>query len=86
MRKLPQKVYLSVAALNLQAFPLFRSIIEDCKRGEGYSASIICRSLFETYLALTFILKPKVRARTSFRREETLEIIGCLRVKQGDLQ
>lgn len=66
---LPTKVYYVVCALNLQSFRLFRSICEECKRGEAYSASILCRSLFETVVAMTFILKPKVAIRLNLVKD-----------------
>ncbi len=47
--------------LDVQAVRLFRSIVEDCKRAEAFTASILTRTLFETVLAVLFLLKKDVR-------------------------
>jgi hypothetical protein len=46
----------------------FRTVLELCERGEGVDASIICRSLFETALAIAFVLRPRVTLRKFDRR------------------
>lgn len=50
--------------LNLQACRLFRSIVEECQRGEGFSAIVLSRSLFETIAALKFVLARHLRIYT----------------------
>lgn len=54
--RLPTRVVNVAAMLDVQASRLFRSVIEECRRCEAYAASIITRSLFETVLALRFVL------------------------------
>lgn len=46
--------------LNIQACRLFRSAIEQCERCDGFTGNILTRSLFETVLALLFVLKRSV--------------------------
>lgn len=51
---------LSIAwMLNTQACRQFRSVVELCRIGEAYNATIVARSLFETTLAVYFVLAPK---------------------------
>lgn len=57
------QVCLVVGLLNVQAFRLFRAAFEECKRGEAFAARILSRSLFETVIALLFVLKPVVCIR-----------------------
>ena len=47
------------AILDIQASRLFRSAITECERCQAYSANIIARSLFETVLAMRFVLARK---------------------------
>jgi hypothetical protein len=47
--------------LDVQALRLFRAIIQDCKRAEAFTASILTRTLFENLLAVLFLLKKDVR-------------------------
>jgi hypothetical protein len=47
--------------LDVQALRLFRSIVIDCRRAEAFTASILTRTLFETVLAVLFLLKKDVR-------------------------
>jgi hypothetical protein len=47
--------------LDVQALRLFRSIVHDCRRAEAFTASILTRTLFETVLAVLFLLKKDVR-------------------------
>jgi hypothetical protein len=47
--------------LDVQACRLLRSVIEECQRCEGHNASILARSLFETVLAVAFLLIEDVR-------------------------
>lgn len=51
--------------LNVQACRLYRSIVEDCKRGEAFCSRLPLRSLYETLLAISFVLKPEVHLRAS---------------------
>jgi hypothetical protein len=47
--------------LDVQACRLFRSIIEESRRCEGFNARILSRSLFETVLGVGFLLMKRVR-------------------------
>jgi hypothetical protein len=47
--------------LNIQACRLFRAAIEQCERCDGFTGNILMRSLFQTVLALLFVLKRNVR-------------------------
>jgi hypothetical protein len=47
--------------LDVQAYRLFRSILEQCRRGEGFGAKILTRSLFESVLGVGFLLVEDVR-------------------------
>lgn len=47
-------------ALHTQACRQMRTIIEECSRCESFGADVATRCLFETVLALVFVLKPKV--------------------------
>jgi hypothetical protein len=58
--KLPPLITTVAVMLDIQASRLFRSAIEECKRCQGYSANIIARSLFETVLAMRFVLARKL--------------------------
>lgn len=58
--KLPPIVTNVCAIIDVQALRKFRSIVEECSRGEARNAAIIARSLFETLLAQTFVLKRKL--------------------------
>lgn len=49
--------------LDVQMYRLFRAIVDDCSRGEGFCANILCRSLFETVLAMHFILARELELR-----------------------
>jgi hypothetical protein len=55
---LPHKTLDLSMLLNVQACRQFRTIVELCKTCEGFNASILARSLYETVLASQFILKP----------------------------
>lgn len=46
--------------LNVQLYRQFRSVHDECCRCEAFSASIVGRSVFETIVALLFVLKPRV--------------------------
>jgi len=48
------------ATLDVQACRQFRTVIDLCQRCEGYDASVIARSLFETSLAMLFVLTEKL--------------------------
>jgi hypothetical protein len=54
-------VGVNVHLLNVQALRLFRSVVDECQRCEGFSANILARSLYETLLAVRFILKQRLR-------------------------
>ena len=56
----PADVLDLVMILNVQVYRHSRSTLELCHRGEGGDAMISCRALFETVLAMLFILKPRV--------------------------
>jgi hypothetical protein len=47
--------------LDVQGLRLYRSIIQDCKRAEAFTGSILTRTLFENVLAVLFLLKKDVR-------------------------
>jgi hypothetical protein len=57
---LPSIVVNLAIALDVQACSLFRSVIEECRRCEGFNAGILARSLFETILAQQFVLSKRV--------------------------
>ena len=44
--------------LTAQAFRQFRSVVEECRRGEAHCGKIICRGLLETTVAIGFLLVP----------------------------
>lgn len=95
---LPGRVYLLVSALNIQSLRLYRSVVEECKRGEAMSATILCRSLFETIVALLFALKPKVAIRLAIKKDKlgndvlvngrpqaAAKLVPLTKAKKGDL-
>ncbi len=47
--------------MNTQALRLFRSVVEQVRRCETYSATILTRTLFETLLAVAFLVKKDIR-------------------------
>ncbi len=47
--------------LDVQALRLFRSVIEQCRRCEGFNASILARSLYESVLGVGFLLVEDLR-------------------------
>lgn len=49
--------------MDIQAIRQFRTALEECKRCEASCAAIIARSLFETAMALMFVLKTDVRIK-----------------------
>ncbi len=57
---LHESVIVISMALHTQGCRLFRAIIEDCSRCEAFAATFAARGLFETVLALEFVLRPKV--------------------------
>jgi hypothetical protein len=57
---LPDIVKNVAVMLDQQAIRLFRSVVELCVNGEATSATILARSLFESTLALYFVLKPRI--------------------------
>ncbi len=57
--------------LNVQACRQFRSIIELCERGEATNAMIVGRSLYETAVALMFVLSPQVPIRVKQKSGKT---------------
>jgi hypothetical protein len=58
---LPSRVSTVAILLTTQACRLYRSIIEECRRCEGFSANVLTRSLYETLIALKFVVKKSVR-------------------------
>lgn len=56
---LPREVKILASLLNTQICRQFRSAVELCAIGEAYNASIVGRSIFETVLAVQFILAPE---------------------------
>lgn len=58
---LPDVVLLMGMALDVQACRLFRSVIEECKRCEAYTASILTRTLYETVLGTGFVLAKRLK-------------------------
>jgi hypothetical protein len=56
----PLTKYLAMM-LDVQACRLFRSVVAECRRSEGFTASILSRSLFETILGVAFLLMKRVR-------------------------
>lgn len=60
---LDSRICVMIGVLHVQSFRLFRSIVEQCRRGEAFGARIHGRSLFETVAALLFIMKPTVCIR-----------------------
>jgi Family of unknown function (DUF5677) len=56
---LPPIVLRVVLAMSVKATRQFRSVIELCERGEAVDGAIIARSMFETALAVAFVLKPR---------------------------
>jgi hypothetical protein len=57
---LPNYVRNCSGLIDIQAIRKFRSVVEECRRGEARNAAIILRSLFETLLVQTFILTPRL--------------------------
>lgn len=49
--------------LAIQSVRFFRSILEECRRSEAMSALILSRSMFETSVALEFVLAPAIRIK-----------------------
>jgi Family of unknown function (DUF5677) len=69
---LPGEVKSLSYALRVQACRQFRSVIESCKDCEGENAGIMARSLFETTLAIYYLLAPKFHVamtKTSVKRK-----------------
>jgi hypothetical protein len=54
--KLSSRVVNVAVMLDIQASRLFRAAIEECRRADAYAANILTRTLFETVLALRFLL------------------------------
>ena len=50
-----------IVRLVMQALRQFRSINEECRRAEGFCGDIVARSLFETTVAVGFMLKPGIK-------------------------
>jgi hypothetical protein len=60
---LDEKVIHVSMTLMIQACRLFRSVLEECVRSEGIGSVIMTRSIFETAVALEFVLAPEVRIK-----------------------
>jgi Family of unknown function (DUF5677) len=58
--RLPARVIHLAMLLNVQAMRQVRSVVEECNRCEAFGALIAARGLYETVLALQFLLKRKV--------------------------
>jgi hypothetical protein len=58
--KAPAFVRHVAGMIDVQMTRKFRSVVEECARGEARNAGIIARSMFEALLALNFVLKPRV--------------------------
>ncbi len=82
--RLSDHVLCLAMTLNVQICRLFRSIIDDCSRCESYTANILSRSLFETILALQFILKSRVYIFVEPHCDKTTK--AHLKDSDGDLQ
>ena len=57
---LPRQCLILAIGLDVQGCRLFRSVIDDCRRCEAYTASILARSLYETVLGTAFVLAKRV--------------------------
>lgn len=57
---LPAEVRNAAYALDIRACRQFRSVIELCMRGEAHDAAVLTRTMFESLLALEFVLKPRI--------------------------
>ena len=68
INKIPEKceishlVVKSIVGLNINNCRLYRTAIELCQRGEIVGASIILRVMFESVLAIKFILEPNIQS------------------------
>ncbi|MBS0262210.1 MAG: hypothetical protein JSS02_09695 [Planctomycetes bacterium] len=62
---LPTQTKRLAMGLHTQACRQMRTIIEECSRCESFGAEVTARCMFETILALVFILKPKVHVVTN---------------------
>jgi hypothetical protein len=49
-----------IIRLVMQGMRQFRSTIEECRRADGFCGDIVARSLFETTVAVGFLLKPDI--------------------------
>jgi len=58
---LPGHVIDLAMTLNVQICRHFRSVLDECRRCEAAGALIVSRSLYESMLAVLFVLKPRVR-------------------------
>lgn len=72
--KHPRQILVAAMMLDVQACRQFRSIVEECRRGEGFNASIICRSLYETVLAQMFVLAKRVRIIVAQRVDKKTKV------------
>src|SRR6266404_7181569 len=71
---LPHRVVNLAAVLDVQASRQFRSVIEECRRCEASNANIVARSLFETVLAIRFVLAKK---QLRMAIEQTKDKVGA---------
>lgn len=60
---LNDKVLHVAMTLGNQAVRLFRSVIEECRRAEGMCGLILSRTLYETSVALDFVMAPTIHIR-----------------------
>jgi hypothetical protein len=61
IHSMPEECIQLASLINTQALRLFRSVVEQVRRCETYSATILSRTLFETLLAVAFLVKKDIR-------------------------
>lgn len=59
----------SVLMLQAQVCRLYRSIYEECGRAEAFCARLPLRSMYESVMAMDFILRPEVCIRAKIKYE-----------------
>ena len=62
---LPSLVLTVAILLTTRACRLYRSVIEECRRCEGFGANLLARTLYETLIALRFVLNLTVTKETA---------------------
>jgi hypothetical protein len=66
---LPREVTICATLLNVQCCRQFRTVIEQCRIGEAFNASIVSRSLIETLLAVQFVVAPDLAIAVQPKRK-----------------